>query len=478
MPYPMRPLEPERGARQWFGAELRLHRKRHNLSQQELGQRVYVSGDTIGKIEKAERSCALELARALDSVLETGGVLERARTLVAAEADKRRPEADKPRKAPAPIGEHPLLREMLEAVPSPSVGASLNRRKFLTAGVGLAFGTAVPESASSSESMASSTLRMQVDQLAAGCIDLGSRPRIGKADVARLNAVHGLYQSLDYQYGGGLVYESVNQIADASTAFLDRDYPAQLGTDLLNTIANLRLLAGWTAFDMCDHASGLRHFAGAERLANRAGNTSLAIYVHYCQARQLQHLRQNRDAVEVLRAAQDHYADQATPGAWSVLDATIAPSLAALGDRDGALAALNRATDSFERMIPGDEPPWIGWMDRAELAAQFGRVYRDFARQDRNYADQAVEWTQQAIAGFDEGMQRSSLLNEVGLCSASFLAGDADAGVRIGTRLLENPPPVVSQRVKERIVNIARDARLCTSGSSEVDDFIHVIADA
>lgn len=95
MPYPSKPLEPERGLPEWFGAELRHHRKRAGLSQDELGQRVHFSGDLIGKIEKAERTCSVDLARAFDRVLVTDGVLARVWRLVEAQADNRPNEADK-----------------------------------------------------------------------------------------------------------------------------------------------------------------------------------------------------------------------------------------------------------------------------------------------------------------------------------------------------------------------------------------------
>lgn len=477
MPFPEKRLTPNAGPREWFGHELRQLRKARGLTQEELAKQAHSSESAIGKIEKAERPCNPELARELDRVLDTGGVLARAWQFVVAQADrsgreayKRPPQADDTRDASSISGSNPVIREMLASLPEPVRGEPLDRRKFLSAATAFALGVAVPEQGAGHLGE-SSELRSQVDQVAAACMRLGTQRRVGRADVARLNAIHSLYQSLDYQYGGGLVFESVSQVADAAVALLDREHPEQLRPELMDSIANLRLLAGWTAFDMCDHASGLRHFAGAERLATRAGNISLAIYVHYCQARQLQHLRQNRDALDVLRSAQEHFAERATPGARSVLDATIAPSLAALGDRKGALAALNRATDAFESMVRADEPPWIGWMDQAELAAQFGRVYRDFARQDRGFAEDAAEWTKRAIDGFDEGMQRSSLLNQVGLCSAWFLAGEPDTALKIGATLLEEPDQVHSARIKERIVNLARDAKTC-AGRSDVDDFI------
>lgn len=95
MPQPPRPLEPERGLPEWFGAELRHHRQRAGLSQDELGRLVHFSGDLIGKIEKAERNCSAALAQDLDNILQTNGVLARAWRLVEAQADNRPDETDK-----------------------------------------------------------------------------------------------------------------------------------------------------------------------------------------------------------------------------------------------------------------------------------------------------------------------------------------------------------------------------------------------
>lgn len=113
MPYPSKPLEPERGLPEWFGAELRHHRTRAGLSQDELGQRVHFSGDLIGKIEKAERTCSADLAQALDHVLETDGVLNRAWRLVEAQADNRPSEADKHSESSVPAGRTGEVRGML-----------------------------------------------------------------------------------------------------------------------------------------------------------------------------------------------------------------------------------------------------------------------------------------------------------------------------------------------------------------------------
>ena len=97
MPQRPKDLSPARSPRHWFGAELRHWRLRRGLSQEALGLLVHVSPAMIGKIEKAERACGPELAAALDSALDTGGVLERAAALVQADADNSHADADRPR---------------------------------------------------------------------------------------------------------------------------------------------------------------------------------------------------------------------------------------------------------------------------------------------------------------------------------------------------------------------------------------------
>jgi transcriptional regulator with XRE-family HTH domain len=77
-----RDLVPDRSVRHFFGAELRRWRTGRDLSQDRLGALVLQSGDTIGKVEKAERWPTHDLAERCDRVLATGGDLARLWPLV------------------------------------------------------------------------------------------------------------------------------------------------------------------------------------------------------------------------------------------------------------------------------------------------------------------------------------------------------------------------------------------------------------
>lgn len=71
-------LDPSASARARFGAHLRSWRERSGLSQAELGRLVHVSGDLIGKLEKAQRRPLPDLVSQLDQVLAAAGGLQEA----------------------------------------------------------------------------------------------------------------------------------------------------------------------------------------------------------------------------------------------------------------------------------------------------------------------------------------------------------------------------------------------------------------
>lgn len=281
--------------------------------------------------------------------------------------------------------------------------------------------------------------------------------RIGAADVGRIRAVTALYRSLDYEVGGGAIRRDVTRFAHAVTNLLDHGDAGAVREPLLTAVAEIRQLAGWTSFDAGRHADAQRHLLAAERTALAGGDLRLVARVRYCQARQFQYLRHNRDAVDALRLARDQLAGAATPAITAMLDGLEASSLADLGDHDAAARRLASATDAFERIEPSREPAWMGFYDRGELLAQYGRVYRDMARHDSRHAADAVRWTTEAIGELGPQKLRSTVLNEIGLCSALFLAGEPEQAIEVGENLLDRAGQVKSARVAERIRNLRRD---------------------
>ncbi|MEU1585557.1 XRE family transcriptional regulator [Micromonospora sp. NPDC005710] len=281
--------------------------------------------------------------------------------------------------------------------------------------------------------------------------------RIGTADIARLNAVLELYRSVDRESGGGLLYREVARFAESVYRMLDWSHPTGLTPPLIAAVATARQLAGWTALDAGRHADAQRHFVAGERAALTSDNAPLVAMIRYAQAKQLQHLRHNRDALATLQLTFAQLGSNATPAVRALLWGAQAASIAALGDHQSAMRTLGKASDQFERIDKEREPDWMGFYDHGELLAQYGRVYRDMARRDRRYAAEAVRWCRASIAAFGAANVRSTVFNEVGLCSALFLADEPEQAIAIGDRVLEKSQEMSSKRVIDRLINLRRD---------------------
>ncbi|MBL6275187.1 helix-turn-helix domain-containing protein [Micromonospora fiedleri] len=281
--------------------------------------------------------------------------------------------------------------------------------------------------------------------------------RIGTADVARLHAILDLYRSVDYECGGGALYREVARFAESVYRMLDWSHSASLTPQLVAAVAAARQLAGWTALDAGRHADAQRHFVAGERAAVAANDAPLTAMIRYSQAKQLQHLRHNRDALAALQLAHGQLGSQATPAVKALLLGAEAASHAALGDHQTAERSLGEASIQFERIDAEREPRWMAFYDRGELLAQYGRVYRDKARQDKKYGSAAVRFVTDAIDTFGPGNLRSSVLNEVGLCSAFFLADEPEQALNVGRRVLHQAQSVSSSRVIDRVANLRRD---------------------
>jgi hypothetical protein len=317
-------------------------------------------------------------------------------------------------------------------------------------------------------------LRLSLSALATalgitGSDDDGRRRQIGVTDVENLTAITSLYRNADRQAGGGVFVSDIDRVARSAADLLNHDVNSKIEATLFVALAEIRYLAGWTAFDAMHFNLASRHFAAAERFAGDAGDTQLLAYVRYGQAKQLQHQRDNREALQVLALSRRRL--DGTPALIATLRGTEAASFAALGNFDAARRALEDATQAHASIEPGNEPHRLAFRDLGEVYAQYSRVYRDWARRDPDQAPEAVRWTAAALTELGPASVRSAVLNRVGLVASYFLADDVDRALAEGAHVMRDASMISSPRVIDRIANLRRDADK-HRGNSAVDDFL------
>jgi transcriptional regulator with XRE-family HTH domain len=133
-----RQLVPSESPLHFFGAELRHWRELRGLSQDRLGAMIFVSGDTLSKVEKAQRFPAENLAADCDCALETGGSLSRLWPLVQSQRMSQPAHADNlTSDLQAALSQGALTLRMDD---DGSMWAEMNRRSFLIGSAGAVVG--------------------------------------------------------------------------------------------------------------------------------------------------------------------------------------------------------------------------------------------------------------------------------------------------------------------------------------------------
>ncbi|MEV6313664.1 helix-turn-helix transcriptional regulator [Streptomyces sp. NPDC051776] len=76
-------LDPSKSPLAFFGSEVRRHREKTDMTQKDLGKKLYCSGALVGYIETAKRFPTDEFAEGCDKIFETDGSFGRLWPLVA-----------------------------------------------------------------------------------------------------------------------------------------------------------------------------------------------------------------------------------------------------------------------------------------------------------------------------------------------------------------------------------------------------------
>lgn len=181
-------------------------------------------------------------------------------------------------------------------------------------------------------------------------------------------------------------------------------------------------LAGWLAFDMADLPTARRYYDLATRAGRAAGHPPVqALVLAYTSYA----VDNPTTARGMLRAAQQQLCTPGTATARAWVSAREAEESAAIGDREGALRALERAQTAYDYADPAQEQAWVRFFSRARLDSMAVAAY---ARLDHpDLADVATA----ALAALrpDDQKVRAVILGDV--ATAYTARGDYDQGAAV-----------------------------------------------
>lgn len=142
---------------------------------------------------------------------------------------------------------------------------------------------------------------------------------------------------------------------------------------LIRLVAQFAQLAGWVHADSGDPAAARRAYRVALRTAAAVDDRPLAAYVLAGLSHQVLAAGDAAQALLLARTAHAGAGAGASARTQALLLHRAALALAHLGERRAAHAALAAARQAAARDEPAREPPWLYWLDLAELDAMTGR---------------------------------------------------------------------------------------------------------
>lgn len=191
---------------------------------------------------------------------------------------------------------------------------------------------------------------------------------------------------------------------------------------LLVAAGETAALAGWLAYDMGDLRTARRYYDTATRAGQAAGHPPVQAlvlaYTSYAVDDPTTARGMLRGAAQQLRTP-----GSATARAW--VSAREAEESAAIGDREGALRALERAQTAYDYADPAGEQAWVRFFSRARLDSMTVAAY---ARLDHpDLADVAAAALAALSAG--DGKTRAVILGDI--ATAHVTRGDYDQGAAV-----------------------------------------------
>ncbi len=412
-----RQLDPHASPLAYFGAELRAWRSRRGLSQAQLGQLVHVSGDLLGKVEKAQRRPLPDLIRRLDTALATDGQLTR-------------------------------VAEAMHGAGLVPEGRARNARHAARRGDdGRQRGTSETQVLAAARAWLADTSRLPAR------VDPRTDPRTGMepagAAVALLKDRVRQLRRMDDTRGGPTVLDwTLHELRWAQE--LNRRSDGR-SLRLNGVVGELAQLGGWLACDAGDHARAENLWMLSLGASRAAQDPRLGAVVLSCLSYQALWTDRPRHALDLIEMARR--GARGLPGGTfqALLASREARVQARLGRRGRCENALEDARVAHAGRHQDGDPDWVYWVSDAVLAADAGRAHLDLGLPKEAAGDLTS-----GIKLFGTSQPRNRALHLTSLAQAHLLAGDVEQAASATDAALALAVANESRRITERLQGLVR----------------------
>ncbi|RLK61904.1 helix-turn-helix domain-containing protein [Actinokineospora cianjurensis] len=340
-----------------LGASLARWRKASPLTQSDLGRLTHYSRTSISHIEAGRQSAPRSFWEAADQAYEAGGALlteyDRAYTYQERARIIELEQAQEDRKAQiangSPFGGAPaLLHPNITALPHP----------------------------------------------------LSTKVRVDSDYIERLHGEIKGFVRLDQQYGGAVTSPLIVQaFKQARHRVKTSEIQKGLARDADAATAELAEVAGWSLYDAERHQQAHEMNVEALKLARRAGDRSMELFIMQNMSMHASHLGHAQEALDIARSALDA---KLTPRLQSLFRLREARALAELGADGDSRKTFRLARDLHADGVSDRDPHWAWWVDDAEFAWHEGKIQLDLGERGR-----ALDFFDLAANGISEHRVRT-----------------------------------------------------------------------
>ena len=435
-----------------------LRELRGHLSYRRLGKKVHCTGTHLSDVEKGKKRPSIALAHLLDNELGAGGALSAMVVEVSANSGVHlRPGLTLSDPLPEGLEFAPDWRHGV-GVAAELFRRDMQRRQLLR-GAGF--------NAAAFLTPAMRWLTSSLDEFPTGP---GERV-VGEPDVEMVRRITTAYRTLDNQYGGGHIRESVVRFLNAEVAgLLQGRYDSGTGAALLSAASEATQLAGWATYDVGMHGLAQRYMVQALRMAAAAGDRALGAEILAAMSHQAAYQRAASEAVDLARAA-GRVAKDAGIAAIQAESAVLeAQGHASGGDAAACAVALDRAERALDKADRTSDPQWIGYFDESYLAAKFGHCFTALER-----GDLAQRFAAKSLHMDGRHYARGRQFNLALLATAHIAAKDANTrdpeeASAIGLQAVEAAEGLASVRAGDYLADLA-DRLAPYAGLPKVQEF-------